>query len=76
MPWTREEKFLSHNLFGDKIIQNCLKIDASYYYDNDLLLRQDTQKKCAYPGIWCNNNWKKKRLMFLAQRMNFLQDVF
>ena len=30
MPWTREEKnILRHYLFGDKIIQNCLKIDAT-----------------------------------------------
>ena len=31
-------------LFGDKTIQNCLKIYATDYYDNDLLLRQETQK--------------------------------
>ena len=31
MPWTREEKiFLHHYLFGDKIVQNCLKIDATH----------------------------------------------
>ena len=35
---------LRHLLFGDKIIQNCLEIDAIHSYDNDLLLRQKTQK--------------------------------
>ena len=37
MPGTREEKYLCHNLFGDEIIQNCPKIDATHF-DNDLLL--------------------------------------
>ena len=27
-PWTREENTLCHNLFGNEIIQNCLKIDS------------------------------------------------
>ena len=35
---------MRHNLFGDKMIQNSLKIDATYSYDNDLLLKQETQK--------------------------------
>ena len=26
-----------------------LKIDATHYYDNDLVLRQETQKKIARP---------------------------
>ena len=26
MPWTIEKNNLRHNLFGDKIIENCLKI--------------------------------------------------
>ena len=30
MPWTGEENILRHDLFGDKIIQNCLKIDAAH----------------------------------------------
>ena len=30
MPWTKEENILRHPLFGDKIIQNCLKIDATH----------------------------------------------
>ena len=42
MPWSREENILLHYVFGDKIIQNCLKIDATYSYDKDLLLRQET----------------------------------
>ena len=30
MPKIREENILCHNLFGDKIIENCLKIDATH----------------------------------------------
>ena len=30
MPWTGEENILRHNLIEDKIIQNCLKIDATH----------------------------------------------
>ena len=31
MPWTREENtILRHNLFGEKIIENCLKIGANH----------------------------------------------
>ena len=29
MPWTREDNIFCHYLFGDKIIQNWLKIDAT-----------------------------------------------
>ena len=28
-------------------------------YDNDLLLRQETKKKIAYPGSWYDKNLKK-----------------
>ena len=45
MLWTREDNTLRHYLFGDKILQNCLKIDATNYYEDNLLLRQETQKK-------------------------------
>ena len=38
-----------------KIIQNCLKIDATHYYENDLLLKQDIQKNIACPGSWWNS---------------------
>ena len=38
---TKEEKCL----FGDEITINSLKIDATHENDNDLLLRQETQKK-------------------------------
>ena len=40
----RGKNILHHYLFGDKTIQNCLKIDATHWYDNDLLLTQETQK--------------------------------
>ena len=33
MPWTREGNILCHYLLEDKIIQNCLKIDATHEYD-------------------------------------------
>ena len=52
MPWTREENISGHYLFREKIIQNCLKI----WYNNDLLLTQETQKKIAFPGSWYINN--------------------
>ena len=58
MPWTREKNILCPYLFGDKIIRNCLKIDAIHYYDDDLLLRQETQEKIACPGSWYK--FKKK----------------
>ena len=38
MPCTRDENSLRHCFFGDKIIQNCLKIHATTC-DNDLLPR-------------------------------------
>ena len=31
----QERKNISRYSFGDKIIQNCLKIDATHYYNND-----------------------------------------
>ena len=48
-----------HYLFGDKIIQNSLKTDATHYYDNNLLLWQETHKKIACHGRWYNNNNNK-----------------
>ena len=43
MPWPRVEKIFCVTTY--KIIENCLKIDATHEYDNDLLLRQETQKR-------------------------------
>ena len=65
----RGKNILHHYSFWYKIIQNCLKTDANHYYDNDLLLRQETQKMIACPRSWYN---KKIDLMSLA----FLRDVF
>ena len=45
MPWSREENILRHYLFADKIFQNCLQLDTTHLYDNNLLLRQETQKR-------------------------------
>ena len=51
MSWTREEKiFCVTTQLENKIIQNCLKADATHYCDNDLLLRQETQKDIACSG--------------------------
>ena len=33
-----------------KTIKTILKIDATHLHDNDLLLREETKKKIAYPG--------------------------
>ena len=51
MSWTREKNILCITTYLEtKIIENCLKIDTIHKYDNDLLLRQKTQKKIACPG--------------------------
>ena len=55
MPWTREEKYFASLLIWR---QNPLKFSqnkCNHLYDNDLLLRQETQKKVACPGSWYNN---------------------
>ena len=39
----RGKNILCHNLFGDKMIQNCLKIDAV------IIMKQETQKMIAFP---------------------------
>ena len=41
----REKNILRHYLFGNKTIQNCLKIDETHWYDNNSLQRQKTKKK-------------------------------
>ena len=45
----RGKNILRPYLLGDKIIQNCFRIDATHYYDNDLLLKQETPKKIVCP---------------------------
>ena len=46
-----------------------LKIDATHFYDNDLLLRQENWKKIVCLKSWYNNYLKKNiDLMSLAQR--------
>ena len=52
----KRENIFCHCLFGEKIIENSLKIDATHLYDNDLLLRLETQKKIACTGSYYNNN--------------------
>ena len=48
MPWTKEENILHNYLFGHKIIEKCLKIDAAHYYD-DNLLKQEIRKRFNVP---------------------------
>ena len=76
MPCTREKNILLHCVLRDKIIQNCLKIDTTHLYNNDLLLRQK-HKKIECLGLWYNNKKKKKDIdmMYPSQRMHFLLDV-
>ena len=38
MSWTKEKNILRYDLFGNKIIQKWLKIDATHLYDNDVCL--------------------------------------
>ena len=53
MPWTREEKIYCVTTYLEtKNIQNCLKTDATYLYNNHLLLRHETQTKIA-----CHESW-------------------
>ena len=42
-----------------------------YYWDKKL-----TKKNIKCPGSWYNNNLKNINLMFLAEMMHFLQDMF
>ena len=65
----RGKTILSHYLFGDKIIQNCLKIDATHYYNNDLVLKQETQKRLHILEV--DMITIKKTLMSLAQGVLF-----
>ena len=49
MPWTREEKIFCITIYLEvKIIQNCLKINATHWYDNDyweMKLKKKKKKK-------------------------------
>ena len=78
MPLKSEENILRHYSFRDKIIPNCLKINATHEYDNDLLLRQETQKKLTCSGRWYNTKKKKKWHWFIVFSLKdaFLKDVF
>ena len=57
MPWTREEKIFCVTTYLET---KSLKTVSNYQYDNDLFMRQETQKKIACPGSWYNNNFLKK----------------
>ena len=48
MPWTWEEKYFVSLLIWKQNHQNCLKIEATHLYDNDLSLRKQTKKKRLY----------------------------
>ena len=68
------KNILRHDLFGDKIIRSSLKKYATHKYDNDVLLRQETQKKIAFPGSWYNSNLKKYQFDVSCSKMHFLPD--
>ena len=44
-----------HYLFGDKTIQYCLNMDATYLYDNNLLLRRETKRRIGFAKRWYSN---------------------
>ena len=52
----RGQYILRQKVFSEKIIQNCLKIDATGSYNNALLQRQETKTNTLCPGSWYNNN--------------------
>ena len=56
MPWTREENILRYYLFGDEIIQKCLKIDATNINMIMIYSKDKKLKKIACPGNWYYNN--------------------
>ena len=71
----QERKTILHYyLFGDKTIQNCHKIDATHWYNYDLFLRQETQKRLHI--LEADMIKKNIDLMSLAKRMHFLHDMF
>ena len=72
----KEEKYFCHFLFGDKIIQNCLKIDATHLYDDDLLLRQEAQKRLHVLEDDIIIIKKNIDFMSLPERMHFLPEEF
>ena len=76
IPWTRKKNILRHYLFGDKILQNCLKIDETHLYDNGLLLRLETQKRLHVMEANVITITKNIDLMSLAERIHFSLDVF
>ena len=77
MPYTREENIFRHFLFGDKTIQNCPKIDANHWYDNDLLLGKETKKKRLHVLEADIITIIKALICCLwVQRFYFLQEVF
>ena len=66
---------MCHYLFEDKIIQNCLKIDTTHYYDNGLLQDKKIKKKTTYLEADIITIKTKTDLISLAQRMYLLQNV-
>ena len=59
MPWTREGKiFCVTTLFGDKIIQNCLKNRCNPFIWLRFITETRNSKKIVCVGSWFNNNKK------------------
>ena len=71
MCWTRKKEYFASLLCGNKIIQNSLQIDATHLYDNDLLLRQETQKRLRDLKADIITIKKNIELMSITQRMHF-----
>ena len=61
------KNILRDYLFGEKIIQNCLKIDVTHLYDKNFLLRQENQKKIACSRSWLNNISRSKDEFFTGR---------
>ena len=59
MPWTREEKYFASQLIWRQNIQNCLKIDATLWYDSDYYWDKKL-KNIAGPGSLYKKITKKK----------------
>ena len=68
----QKRKNILHNyLFGYKIIEKCLKIDAAYYYD-DNLLKQEIRKRFNVLEADIKTIKKTIDLVSLAQTKHFL----
>ena len=73
MPWTTEEKYFASLLIWTQNHSKLSQIDNTHQYDNDLLLRQESQKSLCLPEV---DIITIKRTMILCLYMHFILDVF